>query len=54
MILFWKFRNGHIWSQPFSNVDEMYSFIYRVGLTLHPDIISVWSEDNDNKQTIIF
>jgi hypothetical protein len=31
----------------------MYSFIYKVGLTMHPDVISVWSVDGD-KTTKIF
>lgn len=31
----------------------MYTFIYRVGLTMHPDVVSVWSVDGD-KKTIIF
>jgi hypothetical protein len=53
MTLHWRFRNDHEWQQSFRNEDEMYTFIYRVSLTLHPDVVSVWMMDNGNK-TIIF
>ncbi len=53
MTLHWKFRNDHEWHKTFSNEDELYTFMYRVGLTLHPDIVSVWIM-NDGQKTTIF
>jgi len=52
MILHWKFKNNHVWQQTFTNENEMYSFIYRVGLIMHPDIISVWVVTGDKQVTI--
>lgn len=52
MTLHWKFRNDHVWQQTFTNEDEMYTFIYRVGLTMHPDVVSVWSVDGGNIKQI--
>ena len=35
------------------DIFEMYAFLYRVSLTMHPDVVSVWSVDGD-KTTKIF
>ena len=31
----------------------MYAFLYRVSLTLHPDVVSVWSVDGDKTTKIL-
>lgn len=53
MTLYWKFINGHEWTKYFENENDVYHFIHTTAIAVHPDIVSVYYVDGDNKKTVV-
>lgn len=47
--LTWKFSNGHQWSKEFGSVAGVLLYMHINGLLLHPDIVEVFSKQDNVK-----
>lgn len=47
--LTWTFSNGHQWSKEFGSVSGVLLYMHINGLLLHPDIVEVFSKQDNVK-----